>query len=280
MRLVTVEYEGAPRVGVRTGSEGVILTEYGDMKDLIKDGEAGLARVRAALDSNEPHQGLKLLAPITEPGKILCSGINYAAHSEEDAHAKLPVEPSVFSKLPSSIIGPDEAIVIPTLDCQTDYEVELAFIIGKKAKNVSKADALDYIFGYTVMNDVSERARQFQLQHETIGKGVDTFCPIGPEIVLPDEVADPSQLRVRSYVNGELRQDAHTSQQIFSIPAMIEYLTSMFTLNPGDIVSTGTPAGCGAFMNPPQFLQPGDHVVVEVEGVGRLSNPVAAGWKA
>ncbi|RAP77625.1 fumarylacetoacetate hydrolase family protein [Paenibacillus montanisoli] len=280
MRLVTVEFEGVPRVGVRSGSEGVVLTDYADMKDLIKDGEAGLARARAALESGLPRQGLKLLAPLTAPSKILCSGINYAAHSDEDAHAKLPAEPSVFSKLPSSIIGPNEAIMIPAPDCQADYEVELAFIIGKTAKHVPKERAFDYIFGYTVMNDVSERARQFRLQHETIGKGVDTFCPIGPEIVLPDELADPSQLRISAYVNGELRQDAHTSQQIFSIPVMIEYLTSMFTLNPGDIISTGTPAGCGAFMNPPQYLQPGDHVTVEVEGVGRLSNPVAAGWKA
>ncbi|SFS55971.1 fumarylacetoacetate hydrolase family protein [Paenibacillus sp. BC26] len=278
MRLVTVEFDGAPRVGVST-NDGVILTAYTDMKDLIKDGEKGIENARALLESGNPQQGLKLLAPLTSPSKILCSGINYAAHSEEDEHAKLPVEPSVFSKLPSSIIGPGEAIVIPTQDCQADYEVELAFIIGKTAKNVPKEQALDYIFGYTVMNDVSERARQFRLQHETIGKGVDTFCPIGPEIVLTDELTDPAQLRIRTYVNGELRQDSHTSKQIFSIPVMIEYLTGMFTLNPGDIVSTGTPAGCGAFMNPAQYLQPGDHVIVEVDGIGQLVNPVAAGWK-
>ncbi|WP_135555974.1 fumarylacetoacetate hydrolase family protein [Paenibacillus cymbidii] len=279
MRLVTVESSGSIRVGVKT-DRGIVLTDYVDMKQLIEEGESGIAKAREAAANGMPVGSFRLLAPIGTPSKVLCSGINYAAHSYEDPDAKLPQEHSVFAKLPSAIIGPEEPIVIPTQDCETDYEVELAFIIGKTAKQVTRGQALDYVFGYTVMNDVSERARQFRLQHEIIGKGFDTFCPIGPEIVLKDEIPDPSQLRVRCYVNGELRQDSLTADLIFSVPAIIESLTRFITLLPGDIVSTGTPAGCGAFLNPPQYLKPGDQVIVEVDKIGQLANPVVAGWRS
>lgn len=278
MRLATIEHNGFVGVGVRKG-EGYVLTDYADMHALIRDGDAGLRHAAEALRTRTPAAGCRLLAPIRQPGKMLCSGINYDSHAEEGTGRPPAREYSAFAKLPSAIIGPGEPIVIPEPDCDTDYEAELAFVIGKTAKRVTREEALDYVFGYTVMNDVSERARQFRLQHETIGKGIDTFCPIGPEIVLKDEIPDPSRLRVRSYVNGELRQDSSTSALIHSVPDIIAALSRLITLDPGDLVSTGTPAGVGLFMSPPVYLKPGDRVVVEVDAIGQLSNPVRAGWR-
>lgn len=277
MRLVTCELDNRICVGAEKDG-GVVPTPYTDMKDLIRDGEAGRAKVLQAVRAGNPVRPDRLLAPIRGVGKVLCGGINYANHKEENPEAIFPKRPSVFSKLPTSIIGPGDEIVLPYAECKADYEVELAFIIGKTAKGVKKEDAFDYIFGYTVMNDVSERALQFSLQHETIGKGIDTFCPIGPAIVTSDELTDPSDLQIRSYVNGELRQHASTALMLFDIPMLLESISAYITLEPGDIISTGTPAGVGTFRNPPVYLAPGDSVVVEVEGIGRLENRVVAGW--
>jgi 2-keto-4-pentenoate hydratase/2-oxohepta-3-ene-1,7-dioic acid hydratase in catechol pathway len=228
-----------------------------------------------------PLGGVKLLAPVARPGKIFGSGINYASHKTENPAAVFPSEPGYFSKLPSSVIGPADAIVLPFPEAQVDYEVELGVVIGKTARGVSRDEALEHVLGYTVINDVSARAVQFKepgAQWITHGKGFDTFCPMGPWIALTDEVPDPQRLRVRSYVNGERRQDASTDEMLFPVAMLIEYWSKHITLEPGDVLSTGTPAGCGTFRTPPLWLQPGDEVTVEVDAIGKLTNPVVAGW--
>ncbi len=212
------------------------------------------------------------------PRQILCSGVNYASHKEENPDAVFPDEPFIFAKLPSALIGPGEPIVIPREGMQADYEVELAVVIGRTARRISESEALDHVFGYTVLNDVSARDIQFKDNQITLGKGVDTFCPIGPEIVTADEIGDPSELHVSSYLNGELMQSSPTADMIFSVPQLIAFLSEIVTLEPGDVVSTGTPAGVGAFRKPPVWLKPGDEITVEVDRIGRLTNPVEAGW--
>lgn len=277
MRLVTYEKDRRRGVGVRA-QEGIADTGYASMLELITAGGAGLAAARAADRIVQPD---RLLAPIPRPPKILCSGINYASHKEENPDAVFNTEPFFFSKLPSSVIGPGEAIVIPSPETQVDYEVELAFVIGRTARRVSATDALDHVFGYTVLHDVSARDIQFrpvQGGQLTLGKGVDTFCPLGPEIATADEIGDPSGLHVAAYVNGEQRQSSPTSDMLFSVEEQIEFVSQIITLEPGDVVSTGSPAGVGAFRDPPAYLQPGDEVTVEVEEIGTLTNPVVAGW--
>jgi 2-keto-4-pentenoate hydratase/2-oxohepta-3-ene-1,7-dioic acid hydratase in catechol pathway len=276
MRLVRYESDNEKMVGVKL-EDKVFPTRYCSMFEFIKDGEKALLEAKKAIENNKPVEGFRLLTPVDHPGKVLCAGINYESHKTENPNAKFPKKPSFFAKLTSSIVGPDDEIVIPPGVNQVDYEVELAFVVGKKANNVTRDNALDYIFGYTVLNDVSARALQFELQHETIGKGIDTFCPIGPAIVTTDEIPDPSQLHVSSYVNGEKRQSSPTSDMLFDIPTLMESLTSKVTLFPGDVISTGTPAGIGLFRNPQSFLEPGDIVEVEVDKIGRLKNLVVGG---
>ena len=277
MRLVAYTTGGESAVGVRREG-GVVPTGYSEMLDLILDGERGLERAREAAERGEPVEPERLLAPVPRPGKILCSGINYASHKEENPDAVFPDEPFFFSKLPSAVIGPGERIVIPRPETQTDYEVELALVIGRTARRVREGDALGHVFGFTVLNDVSARDIQFKDNQITLGKGVDTFSPIGPEVVTPDEIPDPQQVRVSSYLNGEQMQSSPTSDMIFPPARLIEFLTAIVTLDPGDVVSTGTPAGVGAFRKPPVWLKPGDEIAVEVDGIDRLTNPVVAGW--
>jgi 2-keto-4-pentenoate hydratase/2-oxohepta-3-ene-1,7-dioic acid hydratase in catechol pathway len=176
------------------------------------------------------------------------------------------------------VIGPGEAIVIPAKDTFTDYEVEVAVVIGKRAKNVTRDEALDFVFGYTVANDVSARDVQTTHNQLTLGKGPDTFAPLGPVIVTSDEIPDPSNLHVSTRVNGTTLQSAPTSEWLFDVPFLIEYATRYVTFNPGDILSTGTPAGVGFLRDPQISLQPGDEVTVEVDAIGELTNPVVAGW--
>lgn len=278
MRLVMYTHEGTTGVGVRR--DGAIHDSgYADMHALIADGTAGLERAAAAADGSEPIAGAKLLAPI-RPGKMLCSGINYASHGEEARAANLPVpeEPFFFSKLPSAIIGPGETIRIPRETTLTDYEVELALVIGKRAYRVSEEDALDHVFGWTVLHDVSAREVQVKDNQITLGKNPDTFCPLGPEIVTSNELGDPMTLRVSTTLNGEVMQDASTADFIFSPNRMIAFITDLITLEPGDLVSTGTPGGVGFSRDPQVFLKPGDTVTVSVDRIGDLTNPVEAGW--
>ena len=266
MRLLA--YEGG--IGVRRG-DGIFATGYPDLLNLIRDGTSDF-------EGGEAVQPERLLAPIPRPGKILCSGINYASHKEENPDAVFPDEPFFFSKLPSAVIGPGDPIVIPRPETQTDYEVELAAIIGRTSSRVSEDDALGHVFGYTILNDVSARDIQFKGNQITLGKGVDTFSPLGPEVVTADEIPDPQRLHVSSYLNGERMQSTPTSDMIFSVARLIAFLSQIVTLDPGDIVSTGTPAGVGAFRKPPVWMKPGDEITVEVNAIGRLTNPVEAGW--
>jgi 2,4-didehydro-3-deoxy-L-rhamnonate hydrolase len=274
MQLVSYEYRGTAGAGVLRGEE-VVSTGYGTMLELIQTGGPHAERAGAA---PIPLSECRILAPMPTPSKVLFSGLNYRSHLEENPSATLPSYPQIFAKLPSSIIGPGEAIVIPERHSQVDYEVELALVIGKRARGVSVEQALDHVFGYTVVNDVSGRDVQFRDNQITTGKGFDTFCPMGPVLVTREAIPDPQALPLRSFVNGEARQSGTTADMLFSVATLIAFLSAHITLLPGDVIATGTPAGVGCFRKPPAYLQPGDEVSVEVVGIGRLTNPVVAGW--
>jgi len=221
-----------------------------------------------------PIDAVQFRPPISRPSKIICVGLNYADHCREQ-NVPEPERPVLFVKFPSSMIGHEDAITWPEgASEQVDYEAELAVVIGREAKNVPAEQAMDYVGGYTVINDVSARDVQFTDGQWVRGKSFDTFCPIGPVLVTPDEVSDPHALGIRSRVNGEIRQNSNTYEMIFKIPYLIEYISRTCTLLPGDIISTGTPDGVGVFMKPPVFLKPGDVVEVEIDGIGCLRNPV------
>jgi 2-keto-4-pentenoate hydratase/2-oxohepta-3-ene-1,7-dioic acid hydratase in catechol pathway len=210
---------------------------------------------------------------IGRPGKIVCVGLNYLDHAQEGG-MELPKAPLLFAKWPNSLIGDGEPIVLPPEATEVDYEAELGVVIGTKAKRVSEADALEYVEGYICVNDVSARDLQFGDGQWTRGKSVDTFCPVGPRVVPREEIADPQQLGIRCIVNGEALQDSSTAQMIFSVAEIIAYVTRVITLDPGDLIATGTPAGVGVFRDPKVLLKDGDEVSVEIEGVGTLTNPV------
>jgi 2-keto-4-pentenoate hydratase/2-oxohepta-3-ene-1,7-dioic acid hydratase in catechol pathway len=275
MRLVTYQHRGKVGVGIRVEG-GIAPTAYDDMVALIREGAT-------PEPTGDPFEPDRILAPL-RPGKILCCGINYRSHGEELPIAIVPEEPYFFAKLPNAVCGPGDPIVIPTPETKADWEVELAFVIGRRAKNAAAAAALDHVFGYTLLHDVSARDIQFdwskrtQDSQITLGKNPDTFSPIGPEIVTKDEIPDPGNVRLATYVNGEQKQAGTTADWLFPIPVLIEFLTRVITLEPGDLVSTGTPAGIGCFRDPPEYLQPGDEVTIEADGIGRLTNPVIAGW--
>jgi 2-keto-4-pentenoate hydratase/2-oxohepta-3-ene-1,7-dioic acid hydratase in catechol pathway len=205
--------------------------------------------------------------------KVICLGLNYESHVEEN-RAKRPEKPILFSKAVSSIVGNDAPVIKPHIVRDLDYEVELAFVVGKKAKNVSIGSAFDYILGYTVLNDISARDIQFSDRQWFRGKSCDTFCPIGPYIADKEEIDDPMDLEVEMWVNGEVKQRANTSEMIFDIPHIMEYITQAITLMPGDVVATGTPAGVGAFRDPPEFLHDGDLMEAKIEKIGTLRNRV------
>jgi 2-keto-4-pentenoate hydratase/2-oxohepta-3-ene-1,7-dioic acid hydratase in catechol pathway len=224
---------------------------------------------------------IELSAPIPRPRKnIMCLGENYAEHARETAEARgrtasLPEHAVIFTKAPTTANGPYGDIVIdPTVSVQVDWEAELAVVIGKTGKNIREEDALDYVFGYTVLNDVSARDLQFQHKQYFKGKSIDGYCPMGPWIVTADEVADPQQLPIRLRVNDVVKQEANTSMMIFSVRQIIAILSRGMTLEPGDIIATGTPSGVGFARNPPEFLKAGDVVETEIEGIGMMRNRV------
>jgi 2-keto-4-pentenoate hydratase/2-oxohepta-3-ene-1,7-dioic acid hydratase in catechol pathway len=214
-------------------------------------------------------------APVPRPGKLICIGLNYRDHAAE-SNMPIPERPVVFSKFTSAVIAPGEPVVLPTTSAQVDYEAELAVVIGRRAKNVSAARALDYVFGYTNFNDVSARDFQFADGQWQRGKSCDTFAPMGPTIVTADVVPDPHKLSIKLILNGKTMQDSNTDQLIFGVPELIEFLSQTITLEPGDVIATGTPAGVGFARKPPVFLRPGDMMEVEIEHLGKLNNPVVA----
>jgi 2-keto-4-pentenoate hydratase/2-oxohepta-3-ene-1,7-dioic acid hydratase in catechol pathway len=274
MRLYTFEINAQPKVGVERAGELVELP-YASMIDLIKAGEAGLTAAHTASGPSYELASAKLLAPIPRPGKILCSGLNYNSHIEENPGAKMLGDPRFFSKFPDNVIGPNQPIRYPGEQYQIDYEVELAVVFGKTLPVGSPATAvMDAIFGYTILHDVSARWMQFHDANEVLGKNFDTFAPMGPCIVTKDEIPDPSQLRLSLKLNGQTMQDRTNEDWCFPLPRLISWITQGLTLYPGDVVSTGTPAGVGLFRNPQVWLKPGDLCELEISRIGKLVNPV------
>ncbi|MBI3946081.1 MAG: fumarylacetoacetate hydrolase family protein [Armatimonadetes bacterium] len=297
MKLVTFADGGSPRPGALLGESIVDLAAMagrvaglpapeavkGDMVALLDAGPAGMetaARLVAAAERDPagalvPRARARLLAPLPTPRKIVCIGLNYRDHCEEN-NVPIPQSPVIFAKYATAVTGPGDPIVKPKLTEQLDYEAELAFVIGRAGRNIPESEAMGYVAGYTILHDVSARDIQFADGQWVRGKTFDTFAPMGPALVTPDEVPDPHNLGIRLDVNGEVLQNSNTRHLIFRIPFLISLLSRGFTWQPGDIVSTGTPAGVGAFRNPKVFLHPGDVVTITIDGVGTLSNPVVA----
>ena len=295
MRLVTYISDGAERVGVLGKAQDSIapLSELDPslpdtVVGIIRAGIQALAGARAAFAQGSatgiPIEGIKLLAPIPRPGRnILCVGRNYRAHAAEfqssgvDATATpeaVPEFPIIFTKAPSAVIGPGEPIrasLDPT--ATTDYEGELGVVIGRGGRGISRGDAWDAVFGYTIINDVTARTLQTRHRQWFIGKSLDSFCPMGPCIVLADEI-DVTGARLITRVNGEVRQEGLIADLIFDIPTLIETLSATMTLEAGDIIATGTPAGVGIGFDPPRYLAPGDVLSISIDGIGELTNPV------
>jgi len=222
-----------------------------------------------------PSDAAYWFAPVPRPGKIVCVGLNYRDHAAESGLA-VPKTPVIFSKFSSCVVAPGEPVVVPTTSEKVDYEAELAVVIGRHAKHVSASDAYDYVLGYTAFNDVTARDFQFGDGQWQRGKSCDTFAPMGPTIVTTDEIPDPQSLRITMRVNGAVMQDSNTNQLIFGVPQLVEFITASITLEPGDVVATGTPAGVGFARKPPVFLKPGDTMDVDIERIGGLGSPVAA----
>jgi 2-keto-4-pentenoate hydratase/2-oxohepta-3-ene-1,7-dioic acid hydratase in catechol pathway len=287
MRLVTFFADGEQRAGALRDEVVVDLnradpTLPSSVLALLEGGEAALAGARRAVErasgaAVRPLAAVKLLAPLPRPPKIVCTGLNYTDHVAEAATVGLPApeKPPIFFKVSSVVIGPGEPIVHPPTTQQLDYEGELAVVIGRRAKAVPREQALGYVAGYTIMNDVSARDLQFAKSGGLgLGKNFDTSAPMGPYIALTDELPDASDLRLRTYVNGALRQDARTSMLIFDVPTIIAFVSQQLTLEPGDVIATGTPAGVGFARKPPVWLRAGDVVRIEIDGLGALENPV------
>jgi 2,4-didehydro-3-deoxy-L-rhamnonate hydrolase len=216
------------------------------------------------------------MLPIDRPGKIVCVGLNYRDHAEEQGTA-LPEAPLLFAKWQNTLIGPGDPIVIPPVVTKCDYEAELGVVIGERIRDVSTENALEAVAGYVCVNDVSARDLQFADGQWTRGKSPDTFCPVGPALVSRDEIPDPQALPIRAILNGATVQESTTANMIFGVADVIAYVTRTITLEPGDLIATGTPAGVGAFRDPPLFMKPGDEITIEIEGVGSLTNPVVSG---
>jgi 2-keto-4-pentenoate hydratase/2-oxohepta-3-ene-1,7-dioic acid hydratase in catechol pathway len=285
MRLVTVRTAAGPRACVEQGGRYVDVQAAdpslpSSVKAILALGPEGRAKVEAAARSGEVSHdpaSAELLAPVPDPGKILCLGLNYRDHAEESGMA-IPEEPVLFSKFPSALIGPGATIELPAASTQVDYEAELVWVIGRRGRDIPRDRAMEYVGGYTIGHDVS--ARDWQLNKPgrqwLAGKTFDTFAPIGPAVVTADEVPDPGSLGIRLRLNGETMQDSNTNQLIFHADEVIAYISQIFTLEPGDLIFTGTPPGVGMARKPPVWLKPGDVVEVEIDGLGVLKNPVGA----
>ena len=281
MKLIRFGEVGKEKPGVHI--EGINYDVSGFIKDydelfFANGGIPHLAWMIAQHETMLPKikEGTRLGCPVAHPSKIICIGLNYAKHAKE-TNAAIPKEPILFMKATTAITGPNDSLVIPKNSTKTDWEVELAFVIGKKASYVSEDEAMGYVAGYCLHNDVSER--EFQLERGGTwdkGKGCDTFAPLGPWLVTKDEIADPHKLRLWLKVNDQMMQDGNTDDLIFNIPQLVSYISQFMTLLPGDIVSTGTPAGVGLGLTPPVYLQPGDVVELGIDGLGTSKQAVIA----
>jgi 2-keto-4-pentenoate hydratase/2-oxohepta-3-ene-1,7-dioic acid hydratase in catechol pathway len=280
LQLVTIEKSGYSEPGVLSGGEviGIKGAGFHDVLSVVTGGADAMDRVTRWLyspPSSErlPLSAVTLLAPIQRPHKIICIGLNYRDHAAE-SNLPVPETPTVFAKFSTSVIGPGAPIVLPKASAKPDYEAEFAVVIGKGGRHIPADEWEKHVFGYTIVNDVSARDFQMATTQWMIGKTFDTFCPMGPAIVTADEIEDPHALAISLTIGGETLQSSNTSNLIFRIPQLIAYLSSVFTLEPGDIISTGTPAGVGFARTPPRYLKAGDEVRVQVQGIGELVNPV------
>ena len=270
MRWLRFESGGRTRVGYLRGADGQPVIQP-VVAESLQDVIAG--RGTGDAGAPIPRGDVRLLAPL-RPGKILCIGLNYMDHCREQKIAP-PDRPTLFAKFPSSVIAPGEPIRWPAdFSEQVDYEAELAVVIGRTTQRVAEADALAHVFGYTAANDVTARDVQRGDKQWIRGKAADTFCPLGPVVVTTDEIPDPQQLPIGCRVNGETRQASHTREMIFPVAHIIAFISRAITLDPGDVILTGTPDGVGLYRDPKVFLQPGDRVEVELGDLGVLENPV------
>ncbi len=314
MRLVTYEHEGQARTGALLGESVVdlnrayrtALRHLGnvnelavadlrlpiDMVSLLNGGEASLSAAGravtfvqerlAAEDKTLGAQGIlyaaehiTLLPPVLHPGKVVCLGLNYRDHAAESSMA-IPEYPVLFHKVAGSLVGHGQPVVIPRVSSKIDYEAELAVIIGKRGKYIAEDNALSYVAGYAAANDVSARDLQFRTGQWTTGKMLDTFGPLGPALVTRDEVPNPNSLAIKTILNGQVMQNGNTSDMIFHVPFIVHYISQIVTLEPGDVIMTGTPSGVGQAREPQVFMKPGDSVTVEIEHLGALTNPLVA----
>lgn len=287
MRLATIQTPAGPRAAVRKGDSYIDLHATNaalpvSVRGLLDAGDEALRVAAAAANRSDavtyPARGAKLLPPVPNPAKIVCVGLNYRDHAAESG-VPIPKDPVLFSKYATALIGPEESIVLPAVSQEVDYEAELVIVIGKKGRHLTKENAAACIAGYTIGHDVS--ARDWQLKKDgkqwMVGKTFDTFAPLGPELVTADEVGDPHALSIKLRLNGQTMQDSNTRQMIFSTAEVVAYLSQVFTLEPGDLVYTGTPPGVGAARKPPVFLKGGDVVEIEIDKLGVLRNPVVQG---
>lgn len=285
MKLATLKTSSGPRVVSVQGDKYVDLVAGNAAiptclrKLLLTEGWHGLAAAaEAAAVAKSAFVTGELLAPLPNPGKVICIGLNYRDHAEESGQP-IPTEPICFNKFSTSITGPNTAVPLPSVCTQIDYEAELVVVIGRTAKHVSENEAMSYVAGYMNGNDVS--ARDWQLNKPgkqwLMGKTPDGFAPIGPWLVTSDEIADPGKLSIALTLNGQTMQNSSTKELIFNVPQMIAYLTQLVTLHPGDLIFTGTPPGVGMARKPPVFLKPGDEMTVTIEGLGSLRNTCVAG---
>jgi len=261
---------GNNKLGLPTTMRPLLEHLNGDFRPLENAVRGGSSLARIALED-------AILGPVVpDPQKIVCIGLNYRDHAHETKLA-IPEVPTVFAKYRNTLIGQGSAILMSAASSQVDYEAELAFIIGRRAKGVSKSDALSYVAGYTIFNDVSARDYQLRTSQWTLGKSFDTFGPLGPALVTADEIPNPQTLGIKLRIGDEVLQDSNTSEMIFDVATLIAHLSSAMTLEPGDVVATGTPAGVGFTRKPPRYLHSGDVVEVEIDQLGKLRNPVRMG---
>ncbi len=279
MRLVSFEAAGQAHAGLLIGDSVVDLAPAGFSSVLgaIENTDLWQTKVeRLAADGERVSlSSVKLLAPIPIPRKLICVGLNYLDHAKE-TNSEVPKVATIFNKFATTVIGPEHDVVLPKVSNQVDYEAELAFVIGKGGRHIAPDEWQQHVFGYTIINDISARDYQKATSQWLMGKTFDTFAPMGPSIVTADEIADPHNLKISLRLNGNVMQDSNTKELIFKIPELVAFLSSVFTLEPGDIISTGTPAGVGFSRKPPIFLKPGDEMVVSIEHIGELKNSTVA----
>jgi 2-keto-4-pentenoate hydratase/2-oxohepta-3-ene-1,7-dioic acid hydratase in catechol pathway len=280
MRLVTLAADdGMERPGALAGDPVIDLSpRFGSVLALIHGGGEALRTAGQIIASGAgiPAAQVKLLAPLQNPPRIFCAGLNYRDHAVE-SKMEIPRVPTIFLKLPSALIGPGAAIELPAISSQPDYEAEFACVIGKGGSGISRDDWDTHVFGYTILNDVSARDIQLATTQWTLGKSFNTFAPLGPSIVTKDEISDPHDLDVKLSIDGEVLQHSNTRELIFKLPDLIAHISSITPLQPGDIISTGTPAGVGLGRSPQRWLRAGETITIEITGLGKLVNPVVAG---